>query len=115
MRRREIGETETTRSFNVAMLRVYERARDECRYTATRFMQMVHERGGVQTAKDLLATREPSDGFIHLWERGRLDISMEAQIAYVSQWRTLFTEAEVAEAKRRLDEVGWSPAAAKKS
>ena len=109
MRKGESREVEITRSFNVAMLRVYQRARDECRYTATRFMQMVHERGGVQTAKDLLATREPSDGFVHLWERGRLDISMEAQIVYDPRWRSLFTPTELAEAKRRLDEAGWTP------
>lgn len=106
---REIRDLETSRSFTVAMLRVYQRARDECRCNATRFLQMLNERGGVQTARDLLASKEPADGFIYLWERGRIDISMEALIAYEPCWHSLFTETEIAEAKRRLDEVGWKP------
>ena len=36
--------------FHEAMLDIYKRAQRECRYTPTRFLQMVSEQGGLQAA-----------------------------------------------------------------
>ena len=63
--------------FHSAMLRVYDRARDECGYRATYFLRMVQDLGGVEAAKRLLYSEDLSYGFEKLWELGRLDISME--------------------------------------
>lgn len=49
--------------FHKTMLEIYRNAKDECGYNATRFLQMVANDGGLKTAKKLLATREPSDGY----------------------------------------------------
>jgi hypothetical protein len=46
--------TELERLFHNEMLHIYERARTECHYTATRFLQMVVEQGGLAAAKALL-------------------------------------------------------------
>ena len=94
--------------FHQAMLHVYERARDECGYNATRFLQMVTDLGGLEAAKRLLSADELSDGFVKLWELGRLDISMEALVVD-TKWQSLFTAEEVAIARRRLADCGYSP------
>ena len=41
--------------FHAGMLKIYEDAKRECNYHATRFLVMVHERGGVGAARQLLA------------------------------------------------------------
>ena len=84
------------------MIGVYEDAKRETGYNATRFIQMVSERGGVATARQLVLATTPSDGFTALWERGRLDLTVEHLIldpAYMD----LFTDDERAIAQDRLD------------
>ena len=68
---------------------------------------MVGEYGGVGACKRLLATEQPSDGFERLWRCGRLDLTLEAGIWDNPQWHCLFTQAEIDEAHRRLDELGY--------
>jgi hypothetical protein len=75
-------------------------------YTATYFMQMLEEHGGVKTAKRLLAKSEPQTGLFELWELNLLHESMEA-VVLQDKFHSLFTEAELAEAHRRLDELGY--------
>jgi len=94
--------------FHEAMLNVYRRAKSECGYNATRFLQMVSEQGGLQAAKTLLYKEGYSDGFVELWQYGRLDISMEALILR-EPWSSLFTAEELAIAHRRLQELGFEP------
>jgi uncharacterized HhH-GPD family protein len=88
------------------MVEVYERARSEAGYVATRFIQMVAERGGIQAAKQLLNSAEVSDGFVALWERGRLDLAVESVILR-PEFHELFTDDERAIARRRLDSYGY--------
>jgi hypothetical protein len=75
-------------------------------YIATYFIQMLEEHGGRETAKSLLAVSEPQIGLYKLWELHLLDISMEA-VVLRERFRSLFTEAEINEARRRLDELGY--------
>lgn len=92
--------------FNQEMHSTYEDAKRECKYVASRFMQMVAKFGGVATAKKLLATQKPSDGFTTLWLCNRLDISVEF-IVLKLQYESLFTDEERAIAKRRLLDNGF--------
>jgi hypothetical protein len=64
------------------MMDLYRRARDEVPYNATRFLRMVGERGGCDTALYLLRADTVSDGFAALWEAGRLDLTVEALILW---------------------------------
>lgn len=96
-----IGPKEQEDLFHRAMVRVYERARDEAGYNATRFLQMVAERGGLETARQLLHAPAVSDGFTALWEKGRLDLSVEFQVLQV-EFENLFTEDERESARQRL-------------
>ena len=95
--------------FHEAMINVYRRAKSECGYNATRFLQMVSEQGGLPAAKTLLRKEGYSDGFVELWQNHRLDISMEALILQ-EPWSRLFTAEELAVAHRRLQELGFEPA-----
>lgn len=97
--------TDPEKKFHQAMLLIYERARDECGYNATRFLQMVNSRGGLEAAR-LLLHSPLSDGFTALWELGRLDITMEALILQPT-WSSLFTNEELEIARQRLEEAGF--------
>ena len=67
---------------------------------------MLEEHGGVETAKRLLAKSEPQSGLFELWQLNLLHESMEA-VVLQDKFHPLFTEAELAEAHRRLDELGY--------
>ena len=76
-------------------------------YIPTYFMQMLSEHGGVQTAKRLLAKSEPQTGLFELWNLGILYESMEAIICDNPRFHSLLKPAEIAEARRRLEELGY--------
>ena len=75
-------------------------------YVPTYFMQMLAEYGGVGTAKRLLAKSEPQEGLFELWRLNLLYESMEAVVVQ-EKHQSLFTKDEVAEAHRRLKELGY--------
>jgi hypothetical protein len=83
----------------------YEAARKRG-YVAPYFLQMLEEHGGVETAKRLLAKSEPQTGLFELWNLGLLHESMEA-VVLREKFRELFTADELAEAYRRLEELGF--------
>ena len=93
--------------FYDAMVEIYQRARIECNYNATRFLQMLSESGGLAIAKTLLHSPNVSDGYTALWELGRLDLSVEAYVLK-PEFREIFTTEELEIAKSRLDEYGYS-------
>ena len=87
--------TELEKKFEQAMIDLYQTTIVECNYRATRFLQLVLEHGGQAIAHILLATDAPSDGFVRLWECGRLDLTLEAQILR-PEFAELFTEEQKA-------------------
>jgi hypothetical protein len=91
--------------FTSALRGTYEAARARG-YVATYFLQMLEELGGVETAKRLLAVSEPQAGLYKLWELHLLHESMEA-VVMQDRFHSLFTAPELAEARRRLDELGF--------
>lgn len=93
--------------FHEAMLDVYRHAKSEAGYTATRFLGMVVERGGVETARYLLNAPAVSEGYAALCERGRLDLTVEA-VVLQPKWRDLFTERERRIAAQRLKDYGFT-------
>lgn len=94
-------------AFHQKMIEVYDRAKRECRYMATRFYQMVNAHGGLAAAKMLLTSKQHPEGLTRLWEEGRLDISMEALVLR-EPWNQLFSEEELSVARKRLNELGYS-------
>jgi hypothetical protein len=92
--------------FHKDMLAIYRSAKEECHYNATRFLQMVANDGGLKTAKKLLATNEPSDGFTELWKCGRLDLTVE-NLVLSHDYQGLFTIEEIKIAQERLNAYGY--------
>ena len=93
--------------FHNDMLTIYHEAK-KFGYVATRFKQMVDNKGGYETAKQLIAKQDNSTtGFTELWMHDKLNLSVEAHVA--EKWSHLFTEEEAAECRRRLAEVGYTP------
>ena len=99
--------TETECQFNEAMLNIYRRAKAEAGYNATRFLSMVVERGGLETARYLLHAETVSEGYTALWERKRLDLTVEAMILR-PEWQALFSDVERRIAVNRLREYRYS-------
>jgi hypothetical protein len=94
------------RRFHQDMVAIYETAKRELGYTATRFLQMISEHGGLATARQLLWSEQPSDGFTTLWLRHRLDLTVEAHVLH-EEFTTLFTDADRQRARDRLESYGW--------
>jgi len=95
--------------FDEAMMDVYRRALNECGYKATRFLHMLHEHRGLETARILLHAANVSEGYVALWERKRLDLTVEALILG-EEWRSLFTEDERETAQKRLAQYNYAAA-----
>lgn len=93
--------------FDNAMMDVYLRALKECDYKATRFLHMLHEHRGIETARILLHAPKVSEGYVALWERQRLDLTVEAVILGL-EWQPLFSEAERQIARKRLADYGYT-------
>lgn len=87
------------------MIQVYENAKDND-YFATYFKGMLDHYGGVVTAKRLLSRNQPQTGLFRLWELKLLDSSMEALVIQ-EKYADLFSDEEVAEARKRLGELGY--------
>lgn len=99
--------TNIENDFHNEMLNIYKKAKEECGYNATYFLRMVSEMGGLQAAKRLLSADAPQYGFTELWERHRLDLTMEALVLN-SKFNSLFTEEERQTARERLQQHGYS-------
>lgn len=92
--------------FHGAMLDIYRRALNECDYNATRFLCMLTEHHGVLTAKILINSKHVSEGYAALWEKKRLDLTVEALILK-HEWEDLFSEEERNIARQRLIDYGY--------
>lgn len=98
-----------TDEFHAAMFSIYRRAKDEADYPANIFLGMLNDRGGIATAKHLINSSKPSDGYTALYERGRLDLTVEAEVVENPKWHSLFTADELARARKRLADYRYEP------
>lgn len=97
------------KQFDQAMVGIYQRAKDEAGYIASIFLSMVYDKGGVSTAKYLINSAKPSDGYTALFERGRLDLTVEAVVVENANWHELFTEQEFRKCRKRLTDYRYVP------
>ena len=103
-----MSKEELIHDFDQAMMSIYQRARSEAGYNATRFLNMLHEHRGLETARILIHSDKVSDGYTALWERRRLDLTVEAMILDNKKYHTLFTQDELEICRKRLREYGHS-------
>jgi hypothetical protein len=99
--------SELESKFHQAMLDIYRRALSEAAYNASYFLQMVERHGGVEAARQLVTSAAPATGFVHLWERNRLDLTVEALVTDNEQWHPLFSRDELRQTKARLCEYHY--------
>lgn len=97
---------EIEKKFNKDMINIYREAKRELNYTASRFMQLISEIGGLRAAKQLISKDGGTSGFVTLWEMGRLDFSIEAHVLK-PEYKELFTEEEREICRDRLKEYGY--------
>jgi hypothetical protein len=95
--------------FDDAMMGIYESALAEAGYKASAFLGMLHEYRGLETARRLIHSSAVSSGYTALWERGRLDLTIEALVTEDERWHELFSEEELDRCRRRLGEYGYRP------
>ena len=93
--------------FDREMERIYQRAHAEAKYNARRFLKMLDDHRGLETARILLHSSKVSDGYTALWERGRLDLTVEAVIHDDPKWHPLFTSEELAICTKRLKDYRY--------
>ena len=98
---------ESEKSLDEAMLDIYRVAKREAKYNAQRFLQMVIDHGGLETARMLIRARNVSEGYTALWERKRLDMTVEAMLLKRTELHPLFTEDELQICKDRLHEYDY--------
>src|SRR4029077_4847804 len=96
-----VPDAEVRAAFERAMRDVYVRAKKEANYAASYFLTMLSDYGGLGTARRLLASSEVASGFTALYERGRLDLTVEA-LVLKPDFARLFTDEEVETARQRL-------------
>ena len=94
--------------FHSAMEDIYRRAYEEAGYRATAFKGMVADLGGPEAARRLINTRNVSDGYTALWERRRLDLTVEATVVETQRFHVLFTKEEIEICRQRLEEYRYS-------
>ncbi len=94
-------------AFDEEMLRIYKRAHSEANYNASRFLQMLHEHRGLETARILLHATNVSEGYTALWQRGRIDLTVEAVIHDNVKWHPLFTQEDLAICTKRLTDYEY--------
>jgi hypothetical protein len=94
-------------AFDEAMLGIYQRALSEVHYNASRFLHMLHEHRGLQTARILLHASSVSEGYTALWQRGRLDLTVEALIHDNPKWHPLFTQEDLGICINRLKDYQY--------
>ena len=94
-------------AFDTAMMEIYTRAKSEAGYTASIFYDMLLRNRGLLTAKQLINDSKESTGYTALWERGRLDLTVEAVVHDNVEWHLLFDSGELEKARARLAKYGY--------
>jgi hypothetical protein len=93
--------------FEYSMHQIYERALNEAGYRAKTFINMLFELGALETARRLILSPKTPDGYIALWEKRRLDLTLEALIYENPKFQPLFTSEEFAKLTKRLKDYGY--------
>jgi len=96
----------TETKFNQDMRNIYVTAKEDLGYTASRFMQLVSQKGGLQAARQLILKEGGTYGFEVLWENKRLDLSVEALVLQ-PEYESLFSDEERMLCRNRLEEFGY--------
>jgi hypothetical protein len=93
--------------FNTRMQEIYRSGKREGRYSAPLFAELLQEVGGLEAARRFIHSPAVAPGFTALWERKRLDLTVEAVILEEAKWHPLFTAEEIETCRKRLADYGY--------
>ncbi|MBF0566366.1 MAG: hypothetical protein HQK89_14115 [Nitrospirae bacterium] len=71
-------------------------------YTPTRLIPMILNHGVVEAVKRCIRSKDTPDGYVILFELGRLDLSIECLVLNKPEYLTLFSEEDRVFARERL-------------
>jgi hypothetical protein len=95
--------------FHKDMINIFHKAKKETGYNATRYLQMlISPEASLNVAKKFVLSTHSSDGYAELWTKKRLDLTVEALVAYNQKYIELFTEEEINAARNRLQESDYT-------
>jgi len=100
-------DSNTDQRFTAFLVDAANRSQREAGYNPTLFRQMLGSDGGYRTAVRLLSANKVSDGFEKLWEKGRLDLSVEALILQ-PEWASYFAQELRSIAQKAIARCGFS-------
>ena len=104
----ELSTDQLKKSFHQEMINLYKKVIKSIKYKPTRLMDYINKYGGYEAAVKYISTESNVQDFAVLWEKERLDLSVEALIAS-ENYRSLFQEEIVAFCDRKLKEYSYAP------
>ena len=98
------------KAFGTAMMDLYKRTLKETGYPSRRFLAPLHDVRGMETARTLINDEPPGDGFTAMWEKLRLDLTVE-NLVLQPEWQPLFSQEPslLKKAHERLLKYGYQP------
>ena len=104
----ELSTDQLKKSFHQEMINLYKMIIKLVKYKPTRLMDYINKYGGYEAAVKYISTESNVQDFAVLWEKERLDLSVEALITSET-YRVLFPEEMVAFCDRKLKEYSYAP------
>lgn len=104
----ELSTDQLKKSFHQDMINLYKQIIKSIKHKPTRLMDFINKYGGYEAAVKYLSTESNVQDFAVLWEKERLDLSVEALITSEA-YRSLFSEEIVAFCDRKLKEYSYAP------
>jgi len=104
----ELSTEQLKKSFHQEMINLYKKIIKIIKYKPTRLMDFINKYGGYEAAVKYISTESNVQDFAVLWEKERLDLSVEALIT-AEAYRSLFQEEIVAFCDRKLKEYSYAP------
>jgi len=75
--------------------------------TQSFFFKWSTDQGGLEAAKRLINATYISDGYTALWERGKLELTVEATVLENEKYHPLFTAEELDVCRKRLTDYHY--------
>jgi len=92
------------KQFELAMIGIYEQAKEKYGYNDIRFLQMIKKSTGIAVAHGLLRTSKVSGVLAVLYAKGGQE-ALKLTVEYLAldpKWSSLFNDTQLKRAKQRL-------------
>lgn len=104
----ELSTDQLKKLFHEEMINLYKKIIKFVKYKPTRLMDYINKYGGYEAAVKYISTDSNIQDFAVLWEKERLDLSVESLISSET-YRELFQEDIVAFCDKKLKEYSYAP------